>query len=665
MLNEKAMGLGELRHKVSVEGRASHGVVGRKQQRFLSAPPRALNLIFYATPRRKLSHQRPEQDQEKWEGIRVYRKLKLGSTQMTDGFLTKLIISSFSHSYLEFTILDLMFWIYMLLLLVFSPLVTGEGDKSRGVRPKSHRKLLLTPNDYSMHQSSKKYENKSTVTSMHAQTIEQKNRSTAETCITRPFLTNMLNEKAMGLGELRHKVSVEGRASHGVVGRKQQRFLSAPPRALNLIFYATPRRKLSHQRPEQDQEKWEGIRVYRKLKLGSTQMTDGFLTKLIISSFSHSYLEFTILDLMFWIYMLLLLVFSPLVTGEGDKSRGCKEPFRAALSFKSVESSVIVFYVKVYIKCQELSVHAQREPGRDRRPKSKKSLINDDLGEANGVPEGAPVAKERPVTLSDFDQLLYEEHSLYQLFEYQGFIHQLSWTEGFCVDAVVQDFFCALVSVDRAPEVQLEVRGVQFLFSADVIADFLNCPRPESPCFPAVPLNDEQRTSEQDLWTLMTGKTSAVVGSIIKQRAGAKRALTRRFARRAAAAVEEASRPSTSASEAPMETGAPAVPPPWVAQLFADFDSRVGATMKATLQPFERRMQSMEEQLKELRTAFDGECTVTMLRNKSVVAHMADVNEQLEEIKKTLDDFKMEADPQRIPGDIPDDVATFRDAVRR
>ncbi|KAB1212808.1 hypothetical protein CJ030_MR5G011908 [Morella rubra] len=143
---------------------------------------------------------------------------------------------------------------------------------------------------------------------------------------------------------------------------------------------------------------------------------------------------------------------------------------------------------------------------------------------------GRPVAKKRAVTLSDFDNLLHEEHSLYQLFEYQGFLHQLSWTEGFCVDAVVQDFFCALVSVDRAPEVQLE---------------------------------------------------------------------------------------------------------------------------------------SMEEQLKELRTAFDGECTVTMLRNKSVVAHMANVNEQLEDIKKTLDDFKMEADPQRIPGDIPDDVATFRDAVRR
>ncbi|KAB1219930.1 hypothetical protein CJ030_MR3G009572 [Morella rubra] len=69
---------------------------------------------------------------------------------------------------------------------------------------------------------------------------------------------------------------------------------------------------------------------------------------------------------------------------------------------------------------------------------------------------GRPVAKERLVTLSDFDQLLYKEHSLYQLFEHQGFLHQLSWTEGFCVDVVVQDFFSALISVDRAPEVQLE-----------------------------------------------------------------------------------------------------------------------------------------------------------------------------------------------------------------
>ncbi|KAB1203350.1 hypothetical protein CJ030_MR8G016495 [Morella rubra] len=70
--------------------------------------------------------------------------------------------------------------------------------------------------------------------------------------------------------------------------------------------------------------------------------------------------------------------------------------------------------------------------------------------------------------------------------------------------------------LQESTEVQLEVRGVQFLFSADVIADFLHCPGPR-PLLPAVSLMDEKRTSEQDLWMLMTGKTSAVVGSIIKQ----------------------------------------------------------------------------------------------------------------------------------------------------
>ncbi|KAB1228158.1 hypothetical protein CJ030_MR2G000734 [Morella rubra] len=269
---------------------------------------------------------------------------------------------------------------------------------------------------------------------------------------------------------------------------------------------------------------------------------------------------------------------------------------------------------------------------------------------------GRPVAKERPVTLSDFDQLLYEEHSLYQLFEYQGIsssalnsFHRVPFTRAQCMLLLGQqtriDFplYMFELIMDEAWEIKeyslpYGVFLTQFLISRGVV----------------IAASDTRKEVK-----------SALNKFTLSRSRGQEGALTRRFARRAAAAVEEASRPSTSASEAPMETGAPVVPPPWVAQLFADFDSRVGATMKATLQPVERRMQSMEEQLKELRIAFDGECTVTMLRNKSVVAHMADVNEQLEEIKKTLDDFKMEADPQRIPGDIPDDVATFRDAVRR
>ncbi|KAB1220163.1 hypothetical protein CJ030_MR3G012014 [Morella rubra] len=96
---------------------------------------------------------------------------------------------------------------------------------------------------------------------------------------------------------------------------------------------------------------------------------------------------------------------------------------------------------------------------------------------------GRPVAKERPVTLSDFDQLLYEEHSLYQLFEYQGFLHQLSWTEGFCVNVVVQDFFCALVSVDRAPEVARGARRAVLILDRRHCR-FLKLPPAREPLFP-------------------------------------------------------------------------------------------------------------------------------------------------------------------------------------
>ncbi|KAB1205943.1 hypothetical protein CJ030_MR7G016923 [Morella rubra] len=168
---------------------------------------------------------------------------------------------------------------------------------------------------------------------------------------------------------------------------------------------------------------------------------------------------------------------------------------------------------------------------------------------------GRPVAKKHPVTLSDFDQLLYEEHSLYQLFEYQGFLHQLSWTEGFCVDTLVQDFFCALVSVDRAPEFHIQW-GV-------VIGE------------------GETRKNVK----------SALNKFTLSMRKGQEGALTRRFAHRATKAAEEAGRASQDTRptrlEAPIEMRAPAVPPPWVAQLFADLDSRVGATVKTALQPLQ------------------------------------------------------------------------------
>ncbi|KAB1202406.1 hypothetical protein CJ030_MR8G004399 [Morella rubra] len=91
---------------------------------------------------------------------------------------------------------------------------------------------------------------------------------------------------------------------------------------------------------------------------------------------------------------------------------------------------------------------------------------------------------------------------------------------------------------------------------------------------------------------------------------GQKGALTRRFARREANAAEEATRPSTDRSK-----------------------------------PLKREMKYLQEEMKELWIAFEGECTFSFLHDKVVVAHMKNVSDTLEGIKKTLDDFKTDADP--------------------
>ncbi|KAB1224257.1 hypothetical protein CJ030_MR2G019258 [Morella rubra] len=70
-------------------------------------------------------------------------------------------------------------------------------------------------------------------------------------------------------------------------------------------------------------------------------------------------------------------------------------------------------------------------------------------------------------------------------------------------------------------------------------------------------------------------------------------------ARRAVVAVEEVAQASTdirpTRSEAPLEMGEPAVPPPWVAQLFEDLDNRVGATVKTALQPLQEQVDKLSK----------------------------------------------------------------------
>ncbi|KAB1223032.1 hypothetical protein CJ030_MR2G001911 [Morella rubra] len=187
-------------------------------------------------------------------------------------------------------------------------------------------------------------------------------------------------------------------------------------------------------------------------------------------------------------------------------------------------------------------------------------------------------------------------------------------------------------------------------------------PRPKTSYFLEVPLTDEQRTSDQDLWTLMMGKTSAVVGNIIKQSVvigdekirkavmsalnkftlskskGQKGTLTQWFTCKAVAATDTTARPSTdiekSRSEAPLEMGVLAMPSPKVAQLFTDLNSHVNAIVITALRPLEehvekleREMQWLQEDEEKLWNTFEGECTITMLRNKSIVAHMTLVRE--------------------------------------
>ncbi|KAB1212415.1 hypothetical protein CJ030_MR5G023957 [Morella rubra] len=167
---------------------------------------------------------------------------------------------------------------------------------------------------------------------------------------------------------------------------------------------------------------------------------------------------------------------------------------------------------------------------------------------------------------------------------------------------------------------------------------------------------------------------SALNKATLSRSKGQEGALTQRCARRAAVAPDMIAKPLTdvrqSRLEAPFETGAPAMPPPSVAQLFEGLNSHVSAAVKIALRPVEEHVEKLEQEIKELRedskklrTDFEGECIVAILWNKVIVAYMSNVREQLEDVKKTLDDFKTEADPHKIPGDIPDVVTIFCDTI--
>ncbi|KAB1222750.1 hypothetical protein CJ030_MR2G026844 [Morella rubra] len=132
------------------------------------------------------------------------------------------------------------------------------------------------------------------------------------------------------------------------------------------------------------------------------------------------------------------------------------------------------------VKCMRTS----RTEG-DRHPRSSRPNQNDHRV-AVDASEDAAGARERPMTLADFDKLMYRSS-----------IAPLSLLK------MKMRYSCQCVMSSS--------------LSSDVIVDYLVCEQPETPCFPGTPLTDEERMSDQNLWTIMTEETSTCVGSLIKQ----------------------------------------------------------------------------------------------------------------------------------------------------
>lgn len=64
---------------------------------------------------------------------------------------------------------------------------------------------------------------------------------------------------------------------------------------------------------------------------------------------------------------------------------------------------------------------------------------------------------------------------------------------------------------------QLTICDNQMALSQDLIVAILQCKPPPTLCFSGTPLREGEETSMQDLWNILTGELSLVVGIIIKQ----------------------------------------------------------------------------------------------------------------------------------------------------
>ncbi|KAB1209983.1 hypothetical protein CJ030_MR6G020127 [Morella rubra] len=127
-----------------------------------------------------------------------------------------------------------------------------------------------------------------------------------------------------------------------------------------------------------------------------------------------------------------------------------------------------------------------------------------------------PVVIERVFRLRDFNELEYEGQSIQSNFEERGWAQFLGSTGDVYVD-LVRDFYAQVLTVDaNVEELTIQVRGVFFTLSANIIAQFIGLLRPQVPAYPTIgPPFD---MTPEEVWKEVAGADMIVSSTLICHR---------------------------------------------------------------------------------------------------------------------------------------------------
>jgi hypothetical protein len=127
-----------------------------------------------------------------------------------------------------------------------------------------------------------------------------------------------------------------------------------------------------------------------------------------------------------------------------------------------------------------------------------------------------PVVIERVVRLRDFNELEYEGQSIQSNFEERGWAQFLETTGDVYID-LVREFYAQVITVDASvEELTIQVRGVFFTLSANIVAQFIGLLRPQEPTYPTIgPPFD---MTPEEVWKEVTGEDMIVPSTVICHR---------------------------------------------------------------------------------------------------------------------------------------------------